>query len=149
MEEKIICTHCDQPVDCGYELVNGQIVCSDCVSHYCCVCDRCGSTIWDTDAFGDEYTNLCRSCYENFYVRCERCECLIHSDDAYEYDGYRASSSASYRALFTASPARTSQEFLKGCTYFRPQCNTYVKGHYQNRTVRKIGSIRNCNQLHY
>ncbi len=87
MEEEIICTHCDQPVDCGYELVNGQIVCSDCVSHYCCVCDRCGATIWDTDAYGDEYTNLCRSCYENFYVRCERCECLIHTDDAYEYDG--------------------------------------------------------------
>ncbi len=87
MEEKIICTHCDQPVDCGYELVNGQIVCSDCVSHYCCVCDRCGATIWDSDAFGDEYTNLCRSCYENFYVRCERCECLIHTDDSYEYDG--------------------------------------------------------------
>ena len=67
-------------------MVNGQIVCSDCVERYCCTCDRCGATIFDSDAYGDEYTNLCRYCYDNYYTRCETCDALVHVDDAYHYN---------------------------------------------------------------
>lgn len=87
MEEKIICSHCNQPVEGDCETINGQIVCPDCVARHCSVCDRCGTTIWDSDVYGDEYTNLCHHCYDNYYVQCERCDCLIHVDDAYQYDG--------------------------------------------------------------
>lgn len=88
MEENVmICSHCGGIIECGYEMINGQRVCSDCVSRYTVVCDRCGATIWDTDAYGDEYTTLCHHCYDNYYVRCERCDCLIYCDDNYRYDG--------------------------------------------------------------
>lgn len=88
MEENVmICSHCGEVIDCGYELINGQKVCSDCVARYTVVCDRCGATIWDSDAYGDEYTNLCQHCYENYYTRCERCDCLVHTDDVYVCGG--------------------------------------------------------------
>ena len=74
MEEKLICSHCGNEItDDDYSMVNGQVVCSDCVERYCCTCDRCGATIFDSDAYGDEYTNLCRYCYDNYYTRCENC----------------------------------------------------------------------------
>lgn len=42
MEENImICSHCGGIIDCGYEMINGQRVCSDCVARYTVVCDRC------------------------------------------------------------------------------------------------------------
>lgn len=88
-DNKIMCSHCgDEITDDDYGTVNGQIVCSDCVSRYTVVCDRCGATIWDSDAYGDEYTNLCRHCYENHYTRCSCCDALLHEDDAYHLDGY-------------------------------------------------------------
>lgn len=70
MEEiKITCSHCGAEItNDDYSTVNGQIVCSDCVDHYCCTCDRCGATIFDCDSHGDEYTNLCHSCFSNFYL---------------------------------------------------------------------------------
>ncbi|MBR6581886.1 MAG: amidoligase family protein [Ruminococcus sp.] len=87
MEEKLICSHCGNEItDDDYSMVNGQIVCSDCVERYCCTCDRCGATIFDSDAYGDEYTNLCRYCYDNYYTRCENCDALVHVDDAYHYN---------------------------------------------------------------
>ena len=87
MEEKLICSHCGAEItDDNYSMVNGQIVCSDCVERYCCTCDRCGATIFDSDAYGDEYTNLCRYCYDNYYTRCETCDALVHVDDAYHYN---------------------------------------------------------------
>ena len=86
-ENKIICSHCGNEItDDDYSMVNGQIVCSDCVERYCCTCDRCGATIFDSDAYGDEYTNLCRYCYDNYYTRCENCDALVHVDDAYHYN---------------------------------------------------------------
>ena len=87
MEEKLICSHCGNEItDDDYSMVNGQVVCSDCVERYCCTCDRCGATIFDSDAYGDEYTNLCRYCYDNYYTRCENCDALVHVDDAYHYN---------------------------------------------------------------
>ena len=87
MEDKIICSHCGNEItDDDYSMVNGQVVCSDCVERYCCTCDRCGATIFDSDAYGDEYTNLCRYCYDNYYTRCENCDTLVHVDDAYHYN---------------------------------------------------------------
>ena len=59
MEEKLICSQCGNEItDDDYSMVNGQIVCSDYVERYCCTCDRCGTTIFDSDAYSDEYTIL-------------------------------------------------------------------------------------------
>ncbi len=89
MEEKLICSHCGAEItDDDYSMVNGQIVCSDCVERYCSTCDRCSATIFDSDAYGDEYTNLCRYCYENHYTRCSCCDGLLHEEDAHHLDGY-------------------------------------------------------------
>ncbi len=89
MEEKLICSHCGAEItDDDYSIVNGQIVCSDCVERYCSTCDRCSATIFDSDAYGDEYTNLCRYCYENHYTRCSCCDGLLHEEDAHHLDGY-------------------------------------------------------------
>ncbi|MBR4021993.1 MAG: amidoligase family protein [Ruminococcus sp.] len=86
MEEKIICSKCGEIIeDDDYSTVNGQVVCSDCISRYCCTCDRCGATVWDSDSYGDEYTNLCQHCYDNYYTRCQSCDALMHIDDAYHY----------------------------------------------------------------
>ena len=81
MEEKLICSHCGAEItDDDYSMVNGQIVCSDCVERYCCTCDRCGATIFDSDAFGDEYTSLCESCYDNFHNGYKNYRNMIHKD---------------------------------------------------------------------
>ena len=67
MEEKIYCSHCGILIDDDdYDEINGQIVCSDCISRYTTTCERCGTTIWDSDAYGDDYTTLCCHCYENY-----------------------------------------------------------------------------------
>ena len=88
MEEKIYCSHCGILIDDDdYDEINGQLVCSDCISRYTTTCERCGATIWDSDAYGDDYTTLCCHCYENYYSRCTECDALIHNDDAYEYEG--------------------------------------------------------------
>ena len=87
-ENKIMCSHCGAEItDDDYGTVNGQIVCSDCISRYTVVCDRCGATIWNSDSHGDEYTNLCHSCFSN-YCRCERCDAIIHIDDCFHLNGY-------------------------------------------------------------
>ncbi len=89
MEEKLICSHCGAEItDDDYSIVNGQIVCSECISRYTVVCDRCGTIIFDSDAEGDEYTTLCTSCRENFYVHCENCNVLVHVDDCFHLNGY-------------------------------------------------------------
>lgn len=85
-ENKLFCSRCGEPIASDdYCTVNGQIVCPDCAVH-CCCCDHCSTTIWESDAYGDEYTNLCRHCYENYYTRCENCDALLHVDNAYRYD---------------------------------------------------------------
>lgn len=87
-ENRIICSHCGAVIDDDdYEEVNGQVVCSDCISRYTTTCERCGAIIWDSDVFGDDYTNLCSHCYHNYYSRCAECDALIRNDDAYEYEG--------------------------------------------------------------
>ncbi len=89
MEEKQTCTHCGAVIEGDdYTVMHGEnIICSDCVTRYCCTCDRCGATIFDSDAYGDEYTNLCQECYENHYTRCNSCDALLSNDDAFEHDG--------------------------------------------------------------
>ena len=88
MEEKIYCSHCGILIDDDdYDEINGQLVCSDCISRYTTTCERCGATIWDSDAYGDDYITLCCHCYENYYSRCAECDALIHNDDTYEYGG--------------------------------------------------------------
>ena len=107
MEEKLICSHCGAEItDDDYSMVNGQIVCSDCVERYCCTCDRCGATIFDSDAFGDEYTNLCESCYDNFYIRCENCDALVHVDDSYHYNNSDYCSECYHDAVNENSPIK-------------------------------------------
>ncbi len=87
-ENKIMCSHCgDEITDDDYGTINGQIVCSDCISRYTVVCDRCGATIWNSDSHGDEYINLCHSCFSN-YCRCETCDAIIHIDDCFHLNGY-------------------------------------------------------------
>ena len=59
MEEKLLCSHCGALIeDDDYSLVNGEVVCSDCVDNYCCTCNNCGAVIYDSDSHGDEYVNL-------------------------------------------------------------------------------------------
>ena len=53
MEEKLLCSHCGALIeDDDYSLVNGEVVCSDCVDNYCCTCNNCGSVIYDSDSHG-------------------------------------------------------------------------------------------------
>ena len=85
----LYCSHCGALIgdDENYETINGQVICSDCVEMYTSTCDRCGATIWNDDAYGDDFTILCASCYHNHYVRCCCCDTLLHEDDAYNIDG--------------------------------------------------------------
>lgn len=86
----LYCSHCGALIgeDEDYEEVNGEIVCISCYEHHTATCDRCGSTIWIDDGYGDEYTTLCHHCYENHYTRCSCCDTLLHEDDVYHIDGY-------------------------------------------------------------
>ena len=69
MEEKLLCSHCGAIIDDDdYSVVNGEVVCSDCVDNYCCTCSNCGAVIYDSDSHGDEYVNLCHHCYDNYYT---------------------------------------------------------------------------------
>ncbi len=69
-ENKIYCSHCGVLIeDEDFDTVNGEPACTDCLEHHTTTCDRCGATIWESDAYGDEYINLCRHFYENHYTR--------------------------------------------------------------------------------
>ena len=58
-ENKIYCSHCGVLIENeDFGTVNGEPICQDCAERYTVVCDRCGETIWESDAYGDEYTNL-------------------------------------------------------------------------------------------
>ncbi len=88
MEEKIYCIHCEREITGeNYAIINGEIICEDCVANHTITCDRCGSLVWEDDIYGDDYTNLCQHCYENYYTRCAECDCVIHNDDAYTNNG--------------------------------------------------------------
>lgn len=83
------CSRCGAQIDedDDFEVVNGEIVCTDCFEHHAYICDRCGSVVWSEDSYGDEDITLCRHCYENFYTRCSCCDALVHIDDVYHLDG--------------------------------------------------------------
>ena len=87
-ENKIICSHCGAEItDDDYSMVNGQIVCSECVEQHTTICDRCGAIIWTSESYGDDYTTLCHHCYQNHYTRCSICNLLLHEDDCYNLNG--------------------------------------------------------------
>lgn len=93
MEEKIYCSQCGIIIETDdYQTIGEDIICTDCVEHYCTTCEDCGALMYDDDTYGDDYHTLCRACYEGNYTRCEHCDALIHNDDAYSYDdGYYCS----------------------------------------------------------
>ena len=87
-ENKIICSHCGAEItDDDYSMVNGQIVCSECVEQHTTICDSCGAIIWTSESYGDDYTTLCHHCYQNHYTRCSICNLLLHEDDCYNLNG--------------------------------------------------------------
>ena len=88
-ENRLICSHCGTIIEDveDFETINGQVICSDCVEMYTSTCDRCGATIWNDDAYGDDFTILCASCYHNHYVRCCCSDAMLHVDDEYSIDG--------------------------------------------------------------
>lgn len=83
MEEEIrVCNHCgEEIVDNDYEVVDGQILCRDCIEEHCTTCDHCGETLWINDAVQDDDTTLCETCYNDYYHRCECCNRIIHDNN--------------------------------------------------------------------
>lgn len=81
MEEERICTHCGE-VLAEYEgtVVDGELLCDECVDDHCITCDCCGETIWTEDCVTDDNTYLCQECFDNHYNRCESCGRIIHND---------------------------------------------------------------------
>lgn len=81
MEEERICTHCGE-VLAEYEgtVVDGELLCDECIDDYCITCDCCGETIWTEDCVTDDSTYLCQECFDNHYNRCESCGRIIHND---------------------------------------------------------------------
>jgi len=88
--ETLYCSHCGAVIsaDEDYETIDGEIVCTECVEQHTTTCDRCGTIIWTSESYGDDYTTLCSHCYHNHYTRCSCCDALLHEDDAYHLDGY-------------------------------------------------------------
>ncbi len=59
-ENHQICSHCGRIItDDDFSLVQGEIVCTDCVENYCSTCERCGALIYDDDVYGDDNHCLC------------------------------------------------------------------------------------------
>lgn len=89
-EEKTrICEHCGREIQGdGYEIFNGEILCTSCFENETIVCSHCGERIWRDDNAGNSNIILCRNCYDDHYTNCERCGCIIHDDDANYIDGY-------------------------------------------------------------
>lgn len=81
MEEERSCTHCGE-VLAEYEgtVVDGELLCDECVDDHCITCDCCGETIWTEDCVTDDNTYLCQECFDNHYNRCESCGRIIHND---------------------------------------------------------------------
>ena len=83
-ENHQLCSHCGRIItDDDFSLVQGEIVCTDCVENYCSTCERCGALIYDDDVYGDDNHCLCEHCYENHYTRCDNCDCVMHVNDSY------------------------------------------------------------------
>ena len=88
--ETIYCSHCGAIIDENedYETIDGEIVCSECISEYTVVCDHCGERIWSRNSIQDDSTTLCHSCYEDHYNTCENCGRIIHSDSSNWHGDY-------------------------------------------------------------
>ena len=79
--EKIYCNHCGELIDTDdYELINGRIVCSDCVEMHTVICDHCSERIFISASIQDDDISLCQSCYDEYYHTCENCGRIIHSN---------------------------------------------------------------------
>lgn len=79
--EKTYCSHCGELIDTDdYELINGSIVCSDCVEMHTVVCDHCNERIFISASIQDDDISLCQSCYDEYYHTCENCGRIIHSN---------------------------------------------------------------------
>lgn len=80
-EGKNYCSHCGELIDTDdYELINGRIVCSDCVEMHTVVCDHCSERIFISASIQDDDISLCQSCYDEYYHTCENCGRIIHSN---------------------------------------------------------------------
>ena len=81
MSENIYCSCCDAPVaEDDYQVVEGSILCDNCLEERTTVCDHCGERSWRDEAEGDDYITLCVRCWENHYTTCEECGRVIHYD---------------------------------------------------------------------
>ena len=79
--EKTYCSHCGELIDTDdYELINGSIVCSDCVEMHTVVCNHCNERIFISASVQDDDISLCQSCYDEYYHTCENCGRIIHSN---------------------------------------------------------------------
>lgn len=75
------CIHCSSILSQEEgTLVDGELLCRECVETFCNTCDHCGETIWAEDSISDEHTFLCAECYESHYYRCESCGRIMHED---------------------------------------------------------------------
>lgn len=90
ISETLYCSHCGAIIgeEEIYDIIDGEIVCNDCVERHATTCDHCGVTLWTEESYGDDYTTLCHNCYHTHYTRCNCCDALVHEDDAYHLDGY-------------------------------------------------------------
>lgn len=81
MEEERICTYCGEVLaeDEG-TVVDGELLCDECVDDHCITCDCCGATIWTEDCVTDDNAYLCQNCFDNHYNRCESCGRIIHNN---------------------------------------------------------------------
>lgn len=86
-EKTRICEHCGSEIQGdGYEIFNGEILCTRCLENETIVCSHCGERIWLDDNEGSSSIPLCRDCYNDYYTTCERCGRIIHQDCANYFD---------------------------------------------------------------
>lgn len=80
------CELCQTPVkEEELYIVDGKILCPDCLETETVVCDHCGSRIWKDSNEGDDSITLCSRCRIDHYGVCTRCERIFTYDNLY-YD---------------------------------------------------------------
>ena len=74
MSELLTCDFCGEEFPAGEVFcLDGEYLCPDCLDEQTCVCERCGTRIWDREDHGDETHTLCEDCRDRYYDICAGC----------------------------------------------------------------------------
>lgn len=85
-EPHLTCTECGRTFETeSLTVVDGELLCPDCLSATTIVCHECGERILRSENAGTDAHPLCAYCRDEDYTYCDHCGRLIHNSNAHYF----------------------------------------------------------------